>query len=292
MRSKISWGEVAHWRASPNQHTFSYQIFTFELDVDELEQLAVAPRLFAMDRWAVFSIRAADYLEGGGSLRERVERVLCEHGQKTRPHRITLITMPRYFGYVFNPVSFFACFDAEDKVIGFLTQVNNTFGETHIYPLLCEPANLPVEWRFPKEFFVSPFYDVRGEYSARLERVGESLSVRVDLQRDGQLEFSATLRGEALDATPGRVRATIWKYPITSLLTMPRIHLQALKIYFGAKATPQLRPCPISRYTIRSRQNIIHRVRLGLLWLLRLARRGPSDSPGATTPEENRDANC
>jgi cyclopropane-fatty-acyl-phospholipid synthase len=291
MRSKISWGEVAHWRASPKPHSFSYPIFTFELDLDELQGLAVAPRIFAQDRCALFSIRTDDYLEGGGTLRERVERVLREHGQLSRPHRITLITMPRYFGYVFNPVSFFACFDADDKAIGFVTQVNNTFGETHIYPLVCEPASLPVEWRFPKEFFVSPFYDVSGEYSVRLEREGEALSVRVDLHREGALEFSATLRGEALDATPKRVRATIWKYPVSSLLTMPRIHLQAIKIYFGAQATPEPRPCPLSRYTIHSRQTIIHRARLGLLWLLRLARRGRGGPAGAAPPEEKTYAN-
>jgi cyclopropane-fatty-acyl-phospholipid synthase len=264
MRSKISWGEVAHWRASPKPHSFSYPIFTFELDLDELQGLAVAPRIFAQDRCALFSIRTDDYLEGGGTLRERVERVLREHGQLSRPHRITLITMPRYFGYVFNPVSFFACFDADDKAIGFVTQVNNTFGETHIYPLVCEPASLPVEWRFPKEFFVSPFYDVSGEYSVRLEREGEALSVRVDLHREGALEFSAT---------------------------MPRIHLQAIKIYFGAQATPEPRPCPLSRYTIHSRQTIIHRARLGLLWLLRLARRGRGGPAGAAPPEEKTYAN-
>lgn len=291
MRSKISWGEVAHWRGSPNPHSFSYPIFTFEMDVDELEQVAVGPWLFAKDRWAAFSIWTKDYLEGDGNLRQRVEQLLRDHGQQTRPHRITLITMPRYFGYVFNPVSFFACFDADEKVIGFVTQVNNTFGETHIYPLVCEPSHLPMEWRFPKEFFVSPFYDVQGEYSVRLERAGESLSVQVELHRDGKLEFSAILRGDALDATPQRVRATIWKYPITSLLTMPRIHLQAVKIYFGAKATPEPRPCPLSRYTIRSRQNIIHRVRLGLLWLLRLARCGRGGSAGGAIPEEKNYAN-
>ncbi len=284
MRSMVSWGEVAHWRASPKPHSFSYRIFTFEIDVDELPGLSVAPRIFAAEKLALFSIRGRDYLSGEGSLREKVERILREHGQQARPHRITLITMPRYFGYVFNPVSFFACFDEQGRVLGLVTQVNNTFGETHIYPLACEPSEMPVEWRFPKEFFVSPFYDVSGEYSVRLEREGESLSLRVDLHRDSRLEFSATLRGEALPASAARVRATIWKYPITSLLTMPRIHAQALKIYFGAKATPQPRTCPISRYTIRSRQNIIHRARLALLWVLRLFRKG--ETPAAHGAEQ------
>ncbi len=287
MRSKLSWGTVGHWRAGPRQHSFSYPVFTFELDLDELERLAISPRLFAFEKRAVFSVRSADYLAGEGSLREKVEAVLRSHGQSVRPHRITLITMPRYFGYVFNPVSFFACFDEQGRVLGFVTQVNNTFGETHVYPLVCEPSHMPVTWRFNKEFFVSPFFDREGEYTVTLEHEGEAVSVRVDLDREGQLAFSATLAGTAHELSASRVWATIRKYPITSLLTMPRIHGQALALYYKAKATPYPRPEPASSYTIRSRQNIIHRARLGLLWLLRVCRGGRTQAP--TTPTKDKD---
>lgn len=273
MRSSLSWGEVKHWRAGPREHDFAYPIFTFELDVDELPSLSVWPRLFGFGRRAVFSIWTDDYLSGEGGIRERVERVLREHGQAACPHRITLITMPRYFGYVFNPVSFFACFDEEGNVLGLITQVNNTFGETHVYPLACSAQPAPVTWRFPKEFFVSPFFDRSGDYTVTLEQEGSRLGIRVDLERGGEPAFSATLRGEAQPISARRIWATIRNYPVTSLMTMPRIHGQALALYYKAKATPYPRPEPASGYTIRSRQNIIHRARLALLWLLRACRR-------------------
>ena len=273
MRSQLSWGEVSHWRKGPREHSFAYPVFTFELDVDELETLSISPRLFACERRAVFSIRSCDYLSGSGTLREKVEAVIREHGQRERPHRITLITMPRYFGYVFNPVSFFACFDEQERVLGFVTQVNNTFGETHVYPLVCEPTSAPVSWRFPKDFFVSPFFDVEGEYFVALEREGANLSVVVDLYRDGERIFAATLKGDGQPLSASRVWATMRKYPITSLLTMPRIHGEAIRLYSKAHATPYPLPKPSSRYTIRSRQNIIHRARLALLALMRAWRR-------------------
>ena len=281
MRSKLSWGKVWHWRAGPRAHDFGYPVFTFELDLDELETLSIAPRLFGYERRAIFSIRSADYLNGEGSIRQKVERVLRDHGQMIRPHRITLITMPRYFGYVFNPVSFFACFDEHNRVLGFVTQVNNTFGETHVYPLVCEPSSMPVSWRFSKEFFVSPFFDTEGQYVVTLEGADASLSVRVDLDRAGERVFSATLKGDATELSASRIWATIRKYPITSLMTMPRIHGQAIALYYKAKATPYPRPEPSSGYTIRSRQNIIHRARLALLWILRMCRggRGAPSSP-------------
>lgn len=272
MRSRVVWGSVGHWRKAPREHSFTYPVFTFQFDLDELASLSIAPRLLALERRAVFSVRGSDYLSGEGSLREKVERTLRDHGCATQPARITLITSPRYFGYVFNPVSFFACFDDNDKVIGLITQVNNTFGETHVYPLVCEPSEMPVQWRFSKGFFVSPFFDMEGTYEVILEGEGDSLGVRVDLHREGELAFSATLRGEGSPITRRQLFATLRKFPITSHLTMPRIHGQAMQLYFKARAQVYKRPIPSSPYTIRSRQNIVHRLRLGLLSLLKWAR--------------------
>ena len=272
MRSRIVWGSVDHWRKGPREHSFNYPIFTFAFDVDELPSLAVAPRLLAYEKRAIFSVRSADYLQGEGSLREKVERVLVIHGYGEPPARITLITSPRYFGYVFNPVSFFACFDAHDQVVGLITQVNNTFGETHVYPLVCAPQAMPVAWKFSKDFFVSPFFNMEGTYEVVLESEGEHLSIRVDLHKDGERVFAACLRGDSVPLSRGQVVATLRKFPITSLLTMPRIHGQAMKLFFKARATVYPRPEPTSSYTIRSRQNIIHKARLGLLSIVRKAR--------------------
>ena len=276
MRSKVVWGTVDHWRKYPKEHPFDYPVFTFEFDVDELSSMNVGPRLLAYERRAVFSVRSADYLEGTGTLREKVERVLVKHGQLEKPARITLITSPRYFGYVFNPVSFFACFDAHDRVLGLITQVNNTFGDTHVYPLVAaEPSAMPVTWNFSKDFFVSPFFTMEGTYEVALENEGVTLGVRVDLHKNGEKVFAASLRGEGELITKGRLLATLRRFPITAFLTMPRIHGQAMALYFKAKALVYKRPHPTSENTIRSRQNLIHHARLGLLAILRAFRGSP-----------------
>jgi cyclopropane-fatty-acyl-phospholipid synthase len=272
MKSKVVWGEVAHWRKAPKEHAFSYPVFTFAFDIDELPTLAIAPRLFAYEKPAVFSVRSADYLEGEGTLREKVQRVLRQQGISDPPARITLFTSPRYFGYVFNPVSFFACFDAHEKVIGLITQVNNTFGDTHVYPLVCEASQMPVVWHFSKDFFVSPFFNMDGTYEVSFESEGDNPSIRVDLHKEGEKVFAARLAGVGRTLSRTQLLVTLKKFPITSLLTMPRIHGQAMKLYFKAHATVYTRPEPTSVYTIRSRQNIIHRARLALLALLRKAR--------------------
>jgi DUF1365 family protein len=217
-------------------------------------------------------VQSSDYLSGDGTLREKVEAVLRSQGISTVPARITLMTMPRFCGYIFNPVSFFACFDAQERVIGFVTQVSNTFGETHVYPLVCEPQLMPVTWRFSKEFFVSPFFNRDGTYRVVLEAEGERLSVVVDLEKDGDTVFFSYVRGDAKMLTTARVVGTLLRFPFTSLLTMARIHFQALILYCKARLTPVVRPEPNSPNTIRSRQNSIHKIRLWLLAILRAAR--------------------
>lgn len=51
---------------------------------------------------------------------------------------ITLITTPRIFGYAFNPVSFYFCYDNANALRVVLLEVNNTFGEKHLYALDCD----------------------------------------------------------------------------------------------------------------------------------------------------------
>jgi cyclopropane-fatty-acyl-phospholipid synthase len=273
MRSRVYWGGVGHWRSGPKEHTFSYPIFTFALELDELERLSFFPRLFAYEKAALFSIRKRDYLHGEGTLRERVEAALRREGIEEMPTRITLLTMPRYFGYVFNPVSFFVCRNARDELTALVTQVNNTFGESHLYPLVCDPTAGARTWNFPKEFFVSPFFAREGTYSLTFERADESLGIRVDLEHNGAMLFSGRLDGVGEFLTRRRIVATLLRYPITSLLTMPRIHHQAVRLYSKANAHVYEKPEPLNAYTFRSRQNFVHRMRLGFLSFLEKRRK-------------------
>lgn len=275
--------QVEHWRAAPQEHAFRYPMVTLRLDVDPLSDLRRRPFLFAFDRWAICSVWGRDYLTGQGSLREKVEGILRAHGVNNPPARIELITMPRILGYVFNPVSFFICYDSGGLVTACITQVNNTFGETHIYPLVTEPKRAPVSWRFPKEFFVSPFFDREGEYVVALNELDRRLDIEVDLWKGGERVFGSSLRGDSLAFSRTNILKTLVIFPWNVLLTMPRIHLQALVLFFRRKAVPYAKPKPSSVYTVRSKQNLIHRVRLGFLSFLRLisGRGGLGDGNGS-----------
>lgn len=268
-RSSIVRASVGHRRTSPREHAFTYPMVTLQLDVDELERGQLDSLLFAFNKKRLCSVRIEDYLCDVGSLRERVQRALEGQGLVESPLRITMVTMPRLLGYVFNPVTFFICFNQHQQVIACVTQVHNTFGEAHVYPLVCESQYLPVSWQFEKSFFVSPFFDSEGQYRVSIESEGLYLKIIVDLFKSGVQVFASSLEGRAIPLTRTNLLKTLAKYPLTLFWTMPRIHFQAVQLFMRAKVVPFLKPPPASPYTIRSQQNTIHKVRLWLVSKMR-----------------------
>jgi len=174
MNSRIYVGTLSHARTHEVAHGFDYDLHLYALDVDELDRLDGATRWFGHNRLRPLALHDRDYLHrGNAGLREKVLRALCENGMDLAPSRIMLITALRQFHYVFNPASFFYCYDAQGRLACVLAQVNNTFGETHLYVLTPEGE----EGRFAaqKAFHVSPFFPLRGRYEFFFPSPGKSL---------------------------------------------------------------------------------------------------------------------
>lgn len=264
MKSRVYFGKVYHRREKPKPHAFSYKIFSFGIDFTERLQLKRLFPLFNVNGPGLFSIRETDYASFQN------ERGLKALPEQEKISRAVLFTMPRYFGYVFNPVSFFVNFSENDELHSVVIEVNNTFGETHLYPLIPDPTSkgFPHRFSFSKKFFVSPFYDVSGDYEVLIKRAGTDLDIEVNLFKDGQLEFSSRLWGTGEEISRKRLLLTFLKYPITALMTSPRIHGEAVKLIKKVRVMIFRKPVPHDPMTVRSKSNWIHRTRIRILeWL-------------------------
>ena len=110
-------------------------------------------------------------------------------------------------GYIFNPVSFYFCFDADGAPLCAVVEVGNTFREKKLF-LLREPAGENL-FRLvaPKHFYVSPFSDLDLHFDFKLRVPGETLEIHIDDRAgDETLLLSAlTGRRESLipPASPG-----------------------------------------------------------------------------------------
>lgn len=252
MKSRIYTGEVVHVRNHPAKHALRYPLYFYAIDLDELPALDESIRLFGYNRFNVASIRDRDYLRGEGPVRDRVMSLLRSLKADRGVVRIELVTQARYFGYVFNPVSFYFCFGANGALLRVVAEVNNTFGEKHVYLL-----NGPVKgekgligFAHDKEFHVSPFNNLDGRYSFYFSEPGEMIQVKIVLRREGREIMTALLRGEAAPLTAENLNAVIRRFPFTTLLTISRIYREAFKLFFFRKLSYHPKPEPGSAMTI------------------------------------------
>jgi uncharacterized protein len=191
--SAIYLGRLTHRRYRPKPHAFSYPLYMLYLDLDQLSALPPSP-WFGIEKARPLSFRRRDYL--GRSSRPLKDEVLDEV-ERTLGFRpggpVGLLTQVRAFGYVFNPVSFYYCLDADGQTVAaVVAEITNTpWGERHRYVLRAERRGAKA--RFAKAFHVSPFFPMAQTYDWTLSEPGERLTVGMANEEDGQTVFRAQL---------------------------------------------------------------------------------------------------
>jgi DUF1365 family protein len=233
MRSCLYVGRLRHERTAPQQHGFTYPVFSFLLDLDEIDEL-VDRGLFQHNRRGLLELRDSDHLGGAAGLRAGVESFCAGEGVDVRGARIEILTQLRLFGYVFNPVSFYWCRDAAGALRCVVAEVHNTFGERHCYLLV--PDTAPdaggrVRMTADKAFHVSPFMDLEGRYLFELDaRPAGLLSVRIDEERAGSRFFQAVLAARRVELDGHSLAGVLARRPLMTFQVSALIRLQALRL--------------------------------------------------------------
>ena len=256
MKSQIFTGEVSHGRRWPCEHRFSYPVYFYRFDLDELPELDRTLPGFGYNRFSIVRIDDKDYLwRGSEPLKEKIAGVLDKIGYTEPIARIELIGFARYYNIIFRPVSFFVCYDPAGRCGLILAEVHNTFGDTHLY-VLQNPAQHAASLCFesPKAFHVSPFFDRKGSYTVRFTDAGDKIDIAITLTKTecaSDPVFWARLTGQAAPLTAQSLRRTLLKYPLNAFLNMPRIIRQAMKLSLHKKLPIFCRPIPDSEFTMR-----------------------------------------
>lgn len=275
-RSGFVAATVMHARMWPTKHAFRYPLGVYAFDLDELAALGRRHGWFGHNRLRVVSLIERDYLERQGRgaapapLKRRLAALLAAHGINEPLGRVVLVTSPRVFGYVFNPVSFYYVHDRAGRLVAHVAEVNNTFYERHVYVLPrregTELDDGAVTYRTPKRFYVSPFNAVEGDYVFRFARLdggcaresdvpmaaeSRRLDVRIDIASQGRTTFRSAITGDVVPVSRHALTGTILRYPLASALTMPRIMWQAARLRFQRQLDVQPKPTPTDPMTLR-----------------------------------------
>lgn len=246
-------GTLRHRRFAPRRHAFGYRVFHLLVDLDDLARLDREVRGFGYNRPAVATIHDRDHL--GPSevpIRTKLTRWLARQGHALPAGPVLLHTSPRVLGHVFNPVSWFYCFEPSGRLTLVVAEVNNTFGETYGYVLdrLHWTGVHRVEARRAKRFHVSPFLPIDGLDYRFVFRppgtgsvpAGVRIAVHMEIERGGERWFDATLAERLAPLTTRTLWSALARTPLVTLKTVAAIHFEALRL--AAKRVPFHRKPP------------------------------------------------
>lgn len=228
-------GDVMHMRLRPFGHKFRYRVFTSLLDIDRLDQ--AAQTFFRINRFGLFSFSEKDHgARDGSALRPWVEDLLAEN-DLPRPERIMLLSMPRFLGFAFNPLSVYYCYDADGALQSVVYEVKNTFGDQIPYVIdIRTDADGAARHTQEKAMFVSPFIEMDQTYRFTIRPPDEKLAVRIKQSDGGGDTLIAAQNGTIRPLTNAALLKLSATHPLAAIKVVAAIHWQALKLALkGAK---------------------------------------------------------
>ena len=254
LRSALYAGIVTHRRLRPRPHRLRYRVFWMLLDLDEIGRLTRRLRLFSHNRFNALSFFDADHGDGSGRpLRDQVEDHLRAAGLATNGGAIRLFCMPRVFGFGFNPLSVYFCYQRDGSLAAILYEVHNTFRERHSYLIPVERdvaaagvAGAPgavIDQHCRKGFYVSPFMDMEMSYSFRVAVPDQRVMIAIRAADQDGLLLAAALTGQRSALTDVALLRALATHPLLTLKVIGAIHWHALRLLLkGLKLRP--RPLP------------------------------------------------
>tara|TARA_Y100000590_G_scaffold443277_2_gene572497 strand:- start:528 stop:1298 length:771 start_codon:yes stop_codon:yes gene_type:complete len=225
-------GYVTHKRLKPKKHFFSYKTFSLLIDLDEINELEKKIKFFSYNSFNILSFYNIDHgPRDGSSLIRWVKKTLIKSKINITGLKIKLLCFPRFFGYVFNPLSIFYCYDKNTKLKAVLYEVKNTFNEQHTYIFRSSPSSNLILHKCNKKFYVSPFIEMETFYNFRLLKPGSKINILIkQSDTEGPLLIARQV-GKKVRLNSANLLYQFFKHPLMSLKVILAIHFEAFRLW-------------------------------------------------------------
>ncbi|HET9961168.1 MAG TPA: DUF1365 domain-containing protein, partial [Nitrospiraceae bacterium] len=245
MTSCLYMGHVRHRRFSPVPHAFRYGLFMMYVDLAELPTLFARRWFWSVGRRNVASFNRADHVgDPSIPLDETIRTLVRERTGHEPAGPIRLLTHFRYFGCLFNPVSFYFCYDETGTVVeAIVAEITNTpWGERHCYVMGADqhvPSDGRRRYCLNKIFHISPFMGMDVMYDWRFSLPGTSLTIHMENRRAGATIFDATMVLRREELSGGVLARVLCRYPAMTATVIAAIYWQALNLWMkGVQVHP------------------------------------------------------
>jgi DUF1365 family protein len=222
--------EVMHQRLSPRKNAFKYDVYYLGIPLSQIESNAIGETL-NLNRFGLHSFYEKDHGYRDGSSLKAWLYDMFDAYKFEKPKEVFLISMPRILGYVFNPVSFWFCWNSKDELYAVVSEVNNTFGETHSYLTYLDDKDTNGDYVAKKVFHVSPFLEREGYYDFQFSLSDDSIKIHINLFDSNKEKILLTsLSGKFDDLNSMSLKRAFFRVPFATMKSIFLIHFQAVKL--------------------------------------------------------------
>lgn len=232
LASAIYTGRVWHRRFRPQPHAFAYRIRLLYLDLAELDAVFAPARCWSLRRAAPGRFDRRDYFDPDTPSLDAAVRARVAAQTGSRPSGpIRLLTQPRYFGFIMNPISVYYCFAADGQTLEFLLlEVTNTPWRQRQAYVLDVRADA-TDATFDKRMHVSPFNPMAMQYRWQGGAPGERLQVRLENHSADGCVMEACLDLRRRPISGPALDRLLWAHPWMTLKVALAIYWQALRLW-------------------------------------------------------------
>lgn len=222
-------GDIEHRRFSPKVNSFNYKVAYYFVDLEKAAETFKIPFLFSYNSPGILSFWQKDYLTAK-TIRETIFQELGKHSKGP----IRILTNISYFGFCFNPVSFYYCYAEDAETLEYIVSdiTNTPWREKHRQVFEMESSERKV-FKFQKEFHVSPFMPMEIDYTWVFRKPNSRIYVLMQnrASNETQVIFDSTLMLKHSELTAKNIIVTFLKLPLVTFKTVLAIYYQAFKLF-------------------------------------------------------------
>tara|TARA_Y100001958_G_C21212265_1_gene537872 strand:- start:962 stop:1708 length:747 start_codon:yes stop_codon:yes gene_type:complete len=220
--------EVYHSRKSPFKNHFTYKVCSIFFDIKNINKLNNL-RLISINKFNIFSIYMKEYGNLKSNLYSFITKKLRDKYNTKKKYSIFLLTSPKFFGYIFNPISIYFIY-YKKKIEYIIYEVRNTHHEKHMYFKKLNSNNVKMH-RINKKLYVSPFLKMNLKYFFSIVFKKNGLKIMINAKNKHEKLYTG-MNIKFINLTDKNLLFTAFKRFFYAQKIMIMIHYQAIKIFF------------------------------------------------------------
>jgi DUF1365 family protein len=231
-RSALYEGTVMHQRTGAHGSGFVRKIAMPLLDLDEVDDLTDLAPLWRAERPAPITYRRRDFMGDPDTPLRATVLDLVERRAGFRPDGpVRLLAHHRSWGWCFNPIALYYCFDAAETLQAVVADVTNTpWGESHAYVLDVRGGLRDVKTE-SKQLHVSPFLPMDLTYDFRLTAPGKRCGLGITVTSGGAIVFRAGLSLRRRPLTRRAIAGLLVRHPLMTHRVSAGIYAHAARLW-------------------------------------------------------------